>query len=141
MANIFELATISRRKGIIISRAERIKREGSPWYLYLLPVTAAGVAVTINPSTEFPLSRKYEPLDYVEIVNNGVATPITIVINGPAGDSHYIPAGVIRTISGEGVALWQVQITNNGVGATVLGLIRLNFKKEAMTIDRWAAEH
>lgn len=140
MPNIFELANISRRKGVIISRAERIKREGSPWYLYLLPVTAAGVAVTINPSTQFPLSRKYEPLDFVEIVNNGVATPITVVINGPAGDSHYIPAGVIRTISGKGVALWQVEITNNGIGPTVLGLIRLNFKKEAMTIDRWAAE-
>lgn len=141
MANIFDIANIGRRKGVIISRSERIKREGSPWYLYLLPVMAAGVAVTINPHLFFPESRKYQPLDFVEIVNNGVATPITIVINGPAGDSHYIPAGVIRTISGKGVALWQVEITNNGLGATVLGLIRLNFKKEAMTIDRWAQEH
>lgn len=137
---LFDRANISRRKGVIISRSERIKREGSPWYLYLLPVTAGGAAVTINPSTQFPLSHKYAPLDYVEIVNNGVATPLTVVINGPAGDSHYIPAGVIRTISGAGVALWQVEITNNGVGATILGLIRLNFKKEAMTIDRWIAE-
>lgn len=139
--NLFDIANISRRKGVIISRSERIKREGSPWYPYQLPVTAPGAAVTLHIPDLFPDSRKYQPLDFVEIVNNGAATPITVVINGPAGDTHYIPAGVIRTIRGGGVALWQVEITNNGVGATVLGLIRFNFKKEAMTIDRWAQEH
>ena len=141
MPGLFDIANIQRRKGVIISRAERIKREGSPWYPYLLPVTAAGAAVPLHIPGLFPDSRKYEPLDFVEIVNNGIATPLTVQINGPAGDIHYIPAGVIRTISGGGVALWQLVITNLGVGATVLGLIRFNFKKEAMTIDKWAQEH
>ncbi len=137
---LFDIATISRRKGVIISRAERIKREGSPWYPYQLPVTAAGAVVPLYIPDLFPDSRKYQPLDFVEIVNNGVATPITVQINGPSGDIHYIPAGVIRTISGSGIALTQVHITNLGAGATVLGLIRFNFKKEALTIDKWAQE-
>lgn len=140
MPGLFDIANFQRRKGVVVTRSERIKREGSPWYLYLLPVTAAGVMVPLHIPDLFPDSRKYQPLDFLEVVNNGVATPITIQINGPAGDSHYIPAGVIRKIGGGGVALWQVEITNNGAGATVLGLIRLNFRKEAMTIDRWAAE-
>jgi len=135
---LFDIANIQRRKGTFVSRLERIKREGSPWYPYQLPVTAPAAVVQINISQLFPDSRKYEPLDFVEIVNNGVATPITIILNGNAGDAFYIPAGTIRTISGQGIALWQLDITNNGVGATVLGLIRFNFKKEAMTIDRWS---
>ena len=138
MPNIFEIANIQRRKGVIVSRLERIKREGSPWYLYQLPVTAAGVTVILNMEAQFPASRKYAPLDFMEIVNNEVANPLNVVLNG--GDSFYCPAGTIRPVHGRGIALWQLGITNLGAGATTLGLVRFNFKKEAMTIDRWAQE-
>ena len=135
---LFDIANIQRRKGVVISRLERIKREGSQWYPYALPVTAAGVIVLLNIGLQFPDSRKYAPLDFMEIVNNDPACPLTITINNQ--DAFYCPAGTIRTISGKGIALWQVAITNNGGVATTANVIQLNLKKEAMTIDKWAAE-
>ena len=137
--NIFELANIKPRKGIIISRLERIKREGSPNYEYQLPVTIPAAVVHIYLPTQFPLSQKYQPLDSMEIVNNEAANPINVVING--GDGYYCPAGAIRIVHGKGVALWTLDITNLGAANTTLGLVRITFKKEAMTIDRWASEH
>lgn len=136
---IGNIANFFQRKGVFTSRLERIKREGSPYYPYNLPITAAGAVQQIHIPTLFPESRKYQPLDYVEIVNNGPATPITVLINKE--DTFYCPPGTQRTIHGKGIALWELLITNNGVGATVLGLIRFSFKKEAMTINKWAAEH
>jgi len=138
MGLIQDIANIHLKKGIIISRLERIKREGSPNYVYALPVTAAAAINQIHIPTLFPLSRKYEPLDFLEIVNNSVANPLTIIINGAGNDTWLVPAGTIRTIRGSGVALWQIETVNQGVGATVLNEIILTFKKEAMTIDKWA---
>ncbi len=137
MPNIFEMANIRRNKGVIVSRLERIKREGSPDYHYNLPITAPAAIAHIYIPTQFPLSRKYEPLDSMEIVNNSVAEPINVVVNG--NDAYYCPAGTIRTVHGAGIALWTIAIENLGVGATVLGEIRFTFKKEAMTIDKWSA--
>ena len=136
--SLFDRAIFQRRKGVYISRLERIKREGSPNYPYQLPVTAAAAVVHIHIPTLFPASRKYEPLDYMEIVNNEVANPLNVVVNG--ADGFYSPAGTIRTVHGRGIALWTLDIANLGGGATTLGLVRFTFKKEAMTIDRWAAE-
>jgi len=48
---LFDIANIQRRKGVTISRLERIKREGSPNYEYLLPITAAGAVVHIHIPT------------------------------------------------------------------------------------------
>ncbi len=138
MPNIFELANISRRKGVIITRLERIKREGSPNYPYSLPVTAAGVVVHLTINLLFPASRKYQPLDYVEIVNNSIANPILFTVNN--ADAWLIPAGTIRTIHGKGIALQLIDITNQGAGATVAGELEFTFKKEAMTIDKWSQE-
>ncbi|MAH51846.1 hypothetical protein CMI37_38875 [Candidatus Pacearchaeota archaeon] len=127
------------KNNIINIRLARIKREGSPVYSYQLPVTASNISVAIYVSTQFPLSRKYQPLDSLEIVNNEPANNILVTINNQ--DAYYCPAGTIRSVQGAGVALWQVAIQNLGAGNTTLGLVRLNLKKEAMTIDKWAANH
>jgi len=135
---LFDIANISRRKGYIVSRLERIKREGSPDYHYNLPVTAPAAIDHIYIPTQFPLSRKYEPLDSMEIVNNEAANPLNVVVNGH--DAYYCPAGTIRTVHGTGIALWTLDIENLGAGNTTLGLVRFTFKKEPMTIDKWAQE-
>jgi len=135
---LFDIANIQRRKGVIVSRLERIKREGSQWYPYALPVTAAGIIVQLDIGLLFPDSRKYAPLDYLEIVNNDPNCALLITINNQ--DAFYCPAGTIRTIKGKGIALWQVAITNAGAVATTAAVNQFNFKKEAMTIDKWAAE-
>lgn len=135
---LFDIANITKRKGIFISRLERIKREGSPDYHYNLPVTIPAAVDQIHLPTQFPESRKYQPLDSMEIVNNEAANAINVQVNGQ--DNFYCPAGTIRTVHGKGIALWQIWTTNLGVANTTLGLIRFTFKKEAMTIDKWAAE-
>jgi len=136
---LFDIANTQRRKGVVVSRLERIKWEGSPDYHYNLPVTAPAAIDHIYIPTQFPLSRKYEPLDNMEIVNNEVANAINVVVNGH--DAYYCPAGTIRKVHGAGVALWTLDIENLGAGNTTLGLIRFTFKKEALTIDKWAQEH
>ena len=138
MAKLGDFANLFARKGQFTSRVERIKREGSPNYPYNLPATAAAAVVTLSIPTLFPLSRKYQPLDFLEIVNNEAANDLTVTINN--ADVFYCPSWTIRTIRGKGIALWQVAITNVGGVITTLGLVRLTLKKEAMTIDRWASE-
>jgi len=135
---LFDMANISRRKGVVVSRLERIKREGSPDYHYNLGVIAAAAIDHIYLPTQFPLSRKYQPLDSMEIVNNSAANPIEVVVNGH--DGYYCPAGTIRTVHGKGIALWSLDIENLGAGATVADEIRFTFKKEALTMDKWIAD-
>ena len=132
--NIFDLANITRQKNTYTVRQERIKREGSPYYTWLVPVTAAGITAVINVDQQFPLSRKYSPLDWLEIANND-AVDLTLVINNT--DSFSIPAGTIRTI--DNAAMRYLAITNNDAAvATVLNKIVVTLQKQPLTIDKWA---
>ena len=134
--NLFDIANIRPRRGITVDRLERIKREGSPTYTWIVPITATTATSVIYVPTQFPASRKYEPLDYIEIVNNEAANDLTLTINGK--ETRAIPAGTIRTIHGTGVALWHIAITNNGAVNTTLGDIVVTLQKEPLTIDKWA---
>ncbi len=134
--NLFEIANIRPRRGITIDRLERIKREGSPTYTWAVPVTATTATAVIYVPTQFPGSRKYEPLDYIEIVNNEPLNDLTLTINGK--ETRVVPAGTIRTIHGTGVALWHIAVTNDGGVNTTLGAIMVTLQKEPQTIDKWA---
>lgn len=136
-----DLATFVRSfgrtgRGVVLSRIDRIKREGSPRYVWQVPVTATTATASIEIGAQFPASRKYQPLDSLELVNNETANDLTLTING--GDTYYCPAGTIRTVRGRGVGLWHIAITNDGAVNTTLGSIMVSLQKEAMTIDRWA---
>ena len=131
--NIFDLANISRRKNTYIVRQERIKREGSPYYTWQVPVTATTATSVIYVPSQFSDSRKYEPLDWIEIANNDTMD-LTLSINN--GDSFPVPAGVIRTINN--IALWHVAVTNDGGGNTTLNKITVTMQKQPLTIDKWA---
>jgi hypothetical protein len=132
--NIFESANISRLRDTYNVRQERIKREGSPYYTWMVPVTATTAISTIHVPTQFPQARKYEPLDWLEIVNNEVTNNLTLTIN--QSDTFAIPAGTIRTIDGK--ALWTLAVTNNGLVNTTLGLIIVTIRRQPMTIDKWS---
>lgn len=137
--NLFDIAnSIRPRRGLTIDRLERVKREGSPTYTWNMPATAAAAVAVIYVDTQFPASRKYAPLDYIEIVNNEAANDLTITING--NETRPIPAGTIRTIHGSGVALKHIAITNDGAAITTLGKIVVTLQKEPLTIDKWARE-
>lgn len=131
--NLFDVANISRRRDIYTVRQERIKRDGSPYYTWQVPVTAASATSVIHVPTQFPLSRKYEPLDWLEISNNDTMD-LTLAINN--GDTFPIPAGTIRTIDGK--SLWHVAVTNDGAANTTLGKIIVTMRRQPQTIDRWA---
>lgn len=122
--------------GITYDRQARIKREGSPLYIWQMPATAAGATSVIHVPTQFPSSRKYEPLDSLEIVNNETVNDLTLVINGV--ETRVIPAGTIRQIHGPGIALWHLAITNNGAVITTLNKITVTLQREPLTIDKWA---
>lgn len=125
-------------KGVVLDRISRIKREGSPVYVWQPGVLATTATAVIEVNNQFPASRKYAPLDSLEIVNNEAANDITVTING--GDARYCPAGTIRQIHGRGVALHHIAVTNDGGVNTTAGNIVLSLQKEPFTIDKWAAD-
>lgn len=130
------MATYRNLKDVFIVRQERIKREGSPYYTWTVPVTGAAAVSGIHVPTQFPASRKYEPLDWLEIVNNEAANNLTLTLNSDT--TFSVPAGTIRTISGK--ALWTIAVTNDGGADTTLGLIVVTIRREPMTIDKWAGK-
>lgn len=138
--NLATLQQWARRsqRGIVIERSARIKREGSPVFVWTPAAIAAGAHLAIEVRGQFPASRKYEPLDSIEIVNNEAANDLTLTINGT--EQRYIPAGTIKLIHGRGVALWHLDLENLGGVATTLGQIVISLQKEPYTIDKWAAD-
>ena len=138
MLDIFRQYFNKGQPGIVIERRARIRREGSPPFVWIPGAIAPAAVAVIGVRTQFPASRKHEPLDSILVVNNEAANNITLTINGR--DVHYIPAGTIDLVHGRGVALWHIAITNDGGANTTLGLIVLTLQKEAHTMDKWAQD-
>ena len=124
-----------RRKSWLV-REERIKREGSPYYTWIYPVTVAAAQAAISIEHQFPAAAKYKPLDWLEIVNNDVVN-LTLFMNG--SDRLTVPAGTIRTV--ENKALWHIGIRNDdAAAASTLNSIIVTLRKQPMTIDQWARD-
>ncbi len=132
--NFFDRANLHNPRNTYQVRQERIKREGSPYYTWIVPVTATTATSPIHVPSQFPQSVKYEPLDWLEIMNNEPANNLTIRIN--QSESLPVPAGTIRTV--EGKSLWSIDVTNDGGVNTTLGLIVVSLRRQPMTIDKWA---
>jgi len=131
--NFFQVANVKQRQRTYLVRQERIKREGSQYFTYPPGIIAATETDVLIPSVYFPASKKYEPLDFVEIVNNDVVN-LSIAVNGQ--DSFVCLAGTIRTI--ENMPLWEIRITNNdGLTNTVAGKITLTLQRQPLTMDKW----
>lgn len=131
---VFQLGNFGKMENTARTRQERVRKEGSPYYTYSMPALAASASVSIAMEQQFPDSRKYQPLDFLEITNNEAANDLTIVINGTT--SLSVPAGVIKVI--KNTAFWHVSLTNNGALITTLGKVSLVFQKQSLTIDDYA---
>tara|TARA_Y100000310_G_scaffold74106_1_gene70238 strand:+ start:478 stop:906 length:429 start_codon:yes stop_codon:yes gene_type:complete len=117
-------------------RADRIKREGSEFFTYVMAATAATVEVFFEVAHQFPRARKYAPLDFLEITNNDVVD-LTLRIN--QGQRFSVPAGTMRTIRQSAGGIWQVGITNDHAAtSTTQNKIVLSLRRMPMTIDDWA---
>lgn len=134
MPNIFDLMNPSRTRNITTVRQERIKREGSQYYTWKPGVIATTASSSIFPDIHFPDSKKYSPLDWIEVVNNEPTNDLTLTINST--DSFKVPAKTIRTI--DNIALRHIKVTNDGGGNTTAGLIVITLQKQPMTIDKWS---
>ena len=139
LGNLIPRANIIPRKSwqrTWFTRQERIKKEGSEWFTWAVPATAATVIVNINIGQQFTRSRKYEPLDTIEIQNNDVVD-ITVILN----NDEFLPiaAGVIRTIGNHPIR--QVGIRNDDAAvATTINKVIISLRRDPQTIDQWARE-
>ena len=80
------------------------------------------------------IAKKYEPLDFCEVQNNGLVD-LTLIINGNM--TLPVPAGTIRKVVNS--ALWQVGIRNDhAADSTVLNKVIVTLRREPWTIDQWA---
>ncbi|MBA7686088.1 hypothetical protein ES703_94527 [subsurface metagenome] len=118
----------------MLTRQDRVRKEGSEYFTWYTPVTIAGAIATIEVAHQFPRSKKYEPLDWIEVCNND-AVDLTLIIN--ADTFLPVPAGTIRTVDNH--ALWQVGIRNDdGAIDTSLNKIIVSLRRQPITIDDWA---
>ena len=137
MPNIFELMNLRGQPSpnTYLVRQERIKREGSKFYTWTVPATGPGATALIHVETEFPDSRKYSPLDYLELTNNEAVIDLSLIVN--QNETFLVPASSIKYL--ENYPLWHLQITNNhAADTTTLGDIVVQLRKAPRTIDQWA---
>lgn len=120
-------------RSVYLTRLDRIRKEGSPFYTWQMPVTAATLTSQIDVNTQFPLSRKYAPLDFLEIVNNDVVN-LTLLINGAGGDALSVPAGTIRKVIKKAIS-WVGVRNDDAATATTLNLITVSLRREPLTVD------
>lgn len=125
------LQALRNRQG---ERVARALEQGSPPYRWIVPVTAAAATSVLYPDTDLPASRRYAPLDWLEIVNMEGAITLTLTINGV--EVHTVPPNTVRTI--EDTALRHIAVTNTGAGNTTLGDIIVTVMRAPMTADRAA---
>lgn len=115
-------------------RDKRILREGSPTYTWTPGSIAASARLAIYLDTEFPDSRKYAPLDKVEIINND-AVDLDIIIN--ASETWHCPAGTIRKIEG-GIGIRHCEIFNlDAATATTQYKVVLRFQRAPASADKY----
>ncbi|MBA7581108.1 hypothetical protein ES708_23008 [subsurface metagenome] len=118
----------------MLTRQNRVRKEGSEYFTWYTPDTAAAAIATIEVAHQFPRARKYAPLDFIEVTNND-AVDLTLIIN--ADIFLPVPAGTIRTV--DNYALWQVGIRNDdAANASTLNKIIVSLRRQPITIDDWA---
>ena len=116
-----------------IVREERIKREGSPYFTYTLPSISAGEYHSLVVGDDIPQSRKYLPLDFIEVTNND-SVSIEFQIN--EGDTFLVPAGVIKTVTERPIRRIRVK-NKDTTTATIEGKIVLLLQAMPITTDKF----
>jgi len=116
-------------------RQERIKKDGSEYFTWATPATAPAAISSIEIASQFPRAKKYEPLDFIEVVNMETVINLTLIINSEM--QLPVPAGTIRTVDNAGI--WSIGIRNNhAANTTTLNSVMVSLRRQPMTIDQWA---
>jgi len=130
------LSRIPAPPGFFERAAERqrsVDLDGSPNFRHTFGAIAAGGNEYVELRTDFPGTRRYEPLKSLLITNNSAAD-LDLEINGI--DFLLVPAGGIFNVSDQ--AIWSFRLTNNDAVAAAVGLVRANFSRPPLGADEAA---
>ena len=119
-------AIISPGLGGFIMRPTQVRRnlQGSQYFTWNMPALAASGVDSIYIKDQFPLARKYKPLDWLEIQNNETVCDLLVEI----GDEQFpVVAKTTRTITGK--PLHNIKVTNRGDITTTLYDVILTMRK------------
>ncbi|MAH49533.1 hypothetical protein CMI37_27170 [Candidatus Pacearchaeota archaeon] len=124
-----------------LQRLRRTLKEGSPKYHWDVTALAAGASEGFDLNTQFPLSKKYSPLDTILVINND-GVDISVALNGAGGDLLIIPAGVIRQAGRDEIgAITRLLITNlDGAAAVTAGLIDIELWRSPEDVNSLARD-
>tara|TARA_Y100000310_G_scaffold29263_1_gene27738 strand:+ start:125 stop:520 length:396 start_codon:yes stop_codon:yes gene_type:complete len=111
-------------------RQRRLDRDGSPNFRHTFGAIAATGMEYVEMQTDFPASRRYEPLTGLIITNNSAAD-LDLEINGR--NYALVPAGVIMPISDQ--AIWSFRLTNNDTVTAAAGAVRANIQTPPLGAD------
>lgn len=137
--NIFDLANYSapRWQRTWRVRQERIKREGSEYFTWIVPVIAASGRTAIEVNHQFPRAKKYAPLDWMQIVNADTVD-LQVTING----NTTLPVPAKTIITNDLLPLWEIRINNlDAANATTLNKIIVTMQRQPLTADALARRH
>ena len=113
-------------------RQRTIVRHGSPRYQFQLAAIAAAGNYTFAPDIQWPASKKYSPLDVIEISNLDPTCDLNIILNGTS--PYIVPSSTTRIITDQ--ALRQIRIENrHAVTATTINLVIISCERAPMTAD------
>jgi len=117
------------------ARQQLVDREGSPPYTWNFPATGPGASASIYADTQFPASRKYSPLDCLEVVNNETSIDLLLTING--NETYVVPAATIRQV--RDTPMRHITLSNrSGVHTTTLYKVVVTVLREPWTADKEA---
>jgi len=125
----YKLTPFQRRK---LDRQNRTNKYGSPVYALNMAQLNAATVRDYAVRTTWPAAQKYAPLDWFELVNNDVVD-LLLTIDGPGGDSYYIPASTTRTVK-SAFGLFRIENLDAAVNST-LGLVRIRAQRRAIDAD------
>jgi len=114
-------------------RQRTVDVDGSPNFRHTFGALAATANEYVDLRTDFPATRRYEPLKSLLITNNSAAD-LDVEINGI--DFILVPAGGIFNITDQ--AIWSFRLTNNDAVAAVAGTVRANFSRPPLGADELA---
>lgn len=114
------------------NRQREVDAYGSPDFTFRPGAIATGASVIVGLNEQFPRSRKYQPLDSTEIINQS-GENLRIEINGNTSNPRLSPAGTIITITN--TPIQTMRFTNESAGNTVQDEITVIFSRAALDSD------
>ena len=124
-------------KQIKSRRKARVDREGSPYFRHSFGVIANGGREHVEVATlGNGRAKAYEPLDFLQVVNNSDET-VEIYVNGEF--YQLSPSGSVIT-DDTTPGLWYVAIHNTDATSTSADEIKLLVRKQPLSADRLARE-